>query len=294
MGLNMSSKLSENGLISAETLHKNLCRPNNIRILDATYGPVEGRYSPEQAFFGRRIDGAQFFGIDAIADQENPLPHMLPSADYFADCASSLGISNEDDVVIYDQSGIYMGASRAWWMFRVFGHERVYVLEGGLQAWAASGYKVVSGPPDGPKRAEFKATYRENLVADKTQLLNNLEQPNYKVIDARPAGRFDGIIPEPRPDMRAGHIPGSVNLPFIESIRTDNRFFQDDQTIDQLFQNIGIGYTDKPVISCGSGMTACTLALALYKARGQDAAIYDGSWSEWGHADAETPVEVSA
>lgn len=289
----MSHKLSDNGAISAQKLHDLLCRPNSIRLLDATYGMV-GHYSPQQAFFGRRIEGAQFFDIDAVADQESNLPHMLPSFEYFEDCVSALGISNDDDVVIYDQSGVYMASSRAWWMFRTFGHDRVYVMEGGIDAWIKQGYKTITGQSQPVKSGIFKADFRKDLVASKEDLLTNLKTRQHKVIDARPAGRFIGASPEPRPDMRAGHIPGSSNLPFGATLKPDDRTFLDDASLDELFGSISLGYTDKPVISCGSGVTACTVALALYKARGQDSAIYDGSWSEWGDEAAQTPVEVSA
>src|SRR5690606_16045041 len=148
--------LSENGLIAPEDLYFLCAQNENIRILDATFGPVRG-LSPHRAFLGGHIEGAQFFDVDTVADQNSPQPHMLPDADYFADCVEALGISNGDHIVIYDQSGFYMASTRAWWMFRAFGHDRVYVLDGGLRAWQAQGYKIEEGPPSPPHRGDYKA-----------------------------------------------------------------------------------------------------------------------------------------
>lgn len=285
-------KLSTNGLITAEDLYYLLGANSNIRLLDATYALPGGHVSPEQAFLSRRIEGAQFFDIDAVADQEAPLPHTLPTPEYFADCISALGISNEDHVVVYDQSGLYMASSRAWWMFRVFGHETVYVLEGGLQSWIGKGYKTVSGPASVPDRTNFKASFRDDLVVSKSDLLNNLETQNFTVIDARPAGRFQGQMPEPRAGMRAGHIPGSRNLPFPAVLQ--NGAFQSNEEILAALKDCGAPEDGKMAVSCGSGVTACTVALALFKASGHDSAVYGGSWSEWGDNAAGTPVELSA
>lgn len=288
----MTDALSKNGLIPAEDLYFLLGGLEKIKVLDATFAAVRGQ-SPQQAFMGGRIEGAQFFDVDVVADQESPLPHMLPTPEYFADCASSLGISNDDHVVIYDQSGLYMASSRAWWMFRTFGHDNVYVLEGGLSAWKARGYTLTSGPAAAPEPGIFKADFRPELVVGRNDIMNNLETGDFLVLDARPATRFAGNAPEPRPGMRGGHIPRSVSLPFMETLEPTS-FLKSDASLEKLFEVYDIAADARLAVSCGSGITACTLALALFKARGQEAAIYDGSWSEWGDEDAGTPVEVSA
>ncbi|PZO83035.1 MAG: 3-mercaptopyruvate sulfurtransferase [Micavibrio aeruginosavorus] len=287
-------RFSYNGMISAEDLYYLLGANKNIRVLDASYSVAGGMQSPFDAFLGKRIPEAQFFDIDAIADREAALPHTVPDADFFAACVASLGVSNKDHVVIYDQSGAYMASSRAWWMFRLFGHENVYVLEGGLESWTRRGFRTVSGACDSPEPGHFEARLRSELIVSKTDLINNLETGAVTVIDARPAGRFDGLLPEPRTGMRAGHIPGSVNLPFGNLMDRDTRHLLDPQTLEATFSAMEIAEDAKIAVSCGSGVTACTVALALFKARGQDSAIYDGSWSEWGHESSGTPVELSA
>lgn len=288
------TKLSDNGVIAAEDLYYLLGGEEQIKVLDATFALPRAGVSPYDAFLGKHIDGAQFFDIDAVADREAPLPHTLPDAAFFAACVAAMGISNDDHVVIYDQSGSYMASSRAWWMFRVFGHENVYVLEGGLAAWTYGGYPVVSGPPSAPSPASFKASLRPDLVVTKTDLLDNIETGQLLVVDARPESRFCGASPEPWQGKRAGHIPRSLNLPFGDLIESSTRYLRDSAALESAFQQQGIGRDAKLAATCGSGVTACTIALALFKARGQDCAIYDGSWSEWGDESAGTPVEVSA
>lgn len=289
----MQELLSENGLVPAEDAYYLLAGSDKIKLVDATYSMPDGQ-SPEQGFLGRRIEGAQFFDIDVIADQKAPLPHTLPSPDYFAACVEALGISNDDHVLVYDQSGAYMASSRAWWMFRVFGHRKVYVLEGGLQAWSYAGFKVVNGPAEAPKPGRFKPAFQAHLVVNRKALLENIDTRSISVLDARPAARFDGRSPEPRPGMRPGHIPGSKNLPHTDVLDRATGFFKNDKDLENLFDARGITAASATAVSCGSGVTACTLALALYKSRRQDAAVYDGSWSEWGDSSSETPVEISA
>jgi thiosulfate/3-mercaptopyruvate sulfurtransferase len=298
-----TDKLSQNGLIAPEDLYYLLGGHTPIRILDASYSVSGGYESPQQAFLSSHIDSAQFFDIDTVADQDAPLPHTLPSPEYFTSCVESMGISSEDHVVIYDQSGAYMASSRAWWMFRVFGHDKAYVLDGGLQNWMACGFKTVSGPANIPVTGSFKASYRKDLVATKDDLLENIQSSERTVLDARPPLRFMGRAPEPRPGMRAGHIPGSINVPFPDVLQRDRTkqdgghnviVLKDNSMLEDAFQTMGLSSHQKTAISCGSGVTACTVALALYKARGHESAIYDGSWSEWGAEDAGTPVEQNA
>ena len=290
----MSHKLSDNGVIAAEDLYYMLGGKESIKVLDATYSLPQAGVSPYEAFMTRHINGAQFFDIDVIADQEAPLPHTLPTAEYFASCMSSLGISNEDQVVIYDQSGAYMASSRAWWMFRAFGHENVYVLEGGLSSWIQRGFPLANGPAPAPLPSIFVATFRPELVVSKTDLLNNIETGDIRVLDARPPARFAGNSPEPWAGKRAGHIPKSVSLPNGDLIDPASRNLKNTGVLESLFKDMQIAPDQKLAATCGSGVTACTIALALYKARRQDCAVYDGSWSEWGDDSAGTPVEVSA
>lgn len=288
----MQDLLSTNGLIAAEDAYYLVGGDRSVKFLDATLSTQNGM-SPEQAFLNRHISDAQFFDVEAIADQESPLPHMVPTSEYFESCISALGVSNDDHIVIYDQSGLYMASSRAWWMFRLFGHDKVYVMEGGLGAWVARGLPVIDGPVVTPTPSSFKATLRRELLVTKDDLLKNLETQNIDVVDARPSGRFDGLMPEPRPNMRAGHIPSSKNLPFIEVLDRTGRF-KSDADLEYLFRSLELEPDSNIATSCGSGITACTVALALFKARGQNAAVYDGSWSEWGDEASNTPVEVSA
>ncbi len=286
--------LSSNGLIAAQDLYYLLAGDQKIRVLDATYSLPSSGLTPFQAFLTQRIAEAQFFDIDVVADQSAALPHTVPSEDYFAACASALGISNDHHVVIYDQSGLYMAASRAWWLFRLFGHKKVYVLEGGLESWIARGFPVVQGAVDAPEPERFQASLNPALIVTRNDLMDNLQTHNMRVLDARPVGRFEGTVPEPRPGMRAGHIPGSYNLPFVETLQKHSSHFREDDALEAIFSSTGLTNAEKVAISCGSGVTACTVALALFKARGQEAAIYDGSWSEWGDEQSGTPIEVSA
>lgn len=293
-GVIVSSKLSDNGMLPAQDLYYLLGGKEKIKLLDATYSLPQAGLSPFDAFLSNHIEGAQFFDIDAIADQTASLPHTVPTPEYFAACVSALGISNDDHVVVYDQSGAYMASARAWWMFRLFGHEQVYVLEGGLDAWRYGGFRTVSGPAPAPPPGMFTARLRPELLATKEQLVRNFGNAAARIVDARPPARFAGRAPEPWDGKRAGHIPGSVNLPHGDVLESATRNMKPAGAIERLFADAGLTPDERMIMTCGSGVTACTLALALYKATGRDSAVYDGSWSEWGDENAGTPVEVSA
>lgn len=268
-------------LISPAALEQRLSQPGT-RIIDATY-PCN------PTFFARaRIDDAVQFDIDAIADHTTSLPHMLPSAPDFAAAAGALGIGDDDTVVVYDQSGMAMAAARVWWMFRCFGHGSVLVLDGGLPAWQAAGYPLTSGIlPAPPVPKLYSARFRPELVRNARQVREALDTPSSVIIDARPAARFLGLTGEPRPGMKTGHIPGSINIPFPELIHPATG------TFNTCHPQVLATITASPaniITSCGSGVTACLLALALHEAGRADAAVYDGSWAEWGRESAEMPV----
>lgn len=265
-----------NPVISAADLAGHPDRPS-LRIIDATWN-IDGSdaLGPFQA---GHIPGAVFFDIDAVSDPDTGLPHMLPTPEAFAQAVSALGIGTYDTVVIYDQIGI-RSAPRLWWTFRVFGHDRVQVLDGGLPAWLAEGRPVERGPASPRPPADFKAIYRPALVRAADQILADIEAGR-QLLDARPSGRFRGEASEPRPGLRSGHIPGSRNLPFPDVLSPDGFLLAPDQLRDR-FADAGIDLAGDLTTTCGSGMTAAILALAAARAGNWHTAVYDGSWAEWG------------
>ena len=259
-----------------------------IRLLDASwYMPAQNRDAKAE-FAAAHIPGAAFFDIDAIADTESSLPHMLPSTQAFAAAVGTLGIGNQDTVVIYDGAGIF-SAPRAWWTFRVFGHDRVAVLDGGLPKWKREGRSVEAGPAK-PRAANFTAAFRPALVRDYAAMLRNVQTGAAGVLDARSPGRFAGREPEPRPGLRGGHIPGSRNLPFQNLIDPASGTMRSPDELSKIFAEAGIGPATPVITSCGSGLTAAILAFGLFLIGREDAAVYDGSWSEWGSRP-DAPIE---
>jgi thiosulfate/3-mercaptopyruvate sulfurtransferase len=212
---------------------------------------------------------------------------MLPSPEKFARAVGALGIGDGDRVVVYDVRGV-VSAARVWWTFRAFGHGEVCVLDGGLKKWRAEGRPLESGTPS-PIGRRFTARLRPALVRDLEAVRANLATGAAQVIDARSRGRFAGTEPEPRPGLRGGHIPGSLNLPYDELYRPDGTLLSPDE-LRAAFAKAGLDATRPVITSCGSGVTASVLALALYRLGREDVAVYDGSWSDWGARD-DTPVE---
>ena len=223
-----------------------------------------------------------FFDVDAVSDHSNPLPHMFPSAEQFGRDVGALGIGNDDTVVVYDAGG-WVAGPRAWWMFLSFG-KNVRVLNGGLKKWVAEGRKVESGPVT-PKPAIFKANFDARRVRSLQQLVANLQNRAEQVIDARANERYQGKVAEPRPGLRAGHIPGSLNLPYNNLFNAATGEMKPLDELRAAFLGAGVKLDAPIVTSCGSGVSAAVLTLALYRLGVDNPALYDGSWTEWGAAD---------
>lgn len=260
----------------------------SLRVLDGSWHMPALNRDPRAEFAAAHIPGAVYFDIDDIADDANPLPHMIPSAEKFAERVGKLGISNDHRVIVYDTTGVG-SAARVWWMFRLFGHDNVAVMDGGLPKWLAEGRPTESGD-SAAAAATFVADKREPLVRTVDQLLANIQTQADQVLDARTAGRFDATEPEPRAGLRGGHIPGSFNQPFLALYEPETKTLKSAEALTALFDAAGVDRGNPIVTSCGSGVTACNLALGLYLIGKTDVAIYDGSWTEWGGRQ-DTPID---
>ncbi|MDO8902158.1 MAG: 3-mercaptopyruvate sulfurtransferase [Phenylobacterium sp.] len=274
-------------LVSVNWLSQRLDDPD-LRVVDATwYMPAEQRPGLDE-FRKGHIPGAVFFDIDQIADREVDLPHMAPRPEVFAQAASALGLSPAHKIVVYDGHGIF-SSPRVWWTLRLMGFETVAVLDGGLKAWQAAGMPLASGDAE-PVPAPAFARYRPHLVRGLDDVRQALGDSGLQILDARPAARFLGQAPEPRPGLRGGHMPGACNLPWNAVVGPDGALRSPDE-LRGAFVAAGINI-DQPVITtCGSGVSAAVLVLALARLGVEDVPIYDGSWSEWG-GRSDTPVVV--
>lgn len=285
-------------VVSAQWLQQHLGLPD-VKILDASWYMPEEKRDPWQEYQVAHIPGGLFFDIDGIVDRTTDLPHMLPSKEAFAAAVSALGIRNQDRVIIYDGKGFF-SAPRVWWMFRVFGHNKVWVLDGGLPQWRASGFDLGSNSNDDvilkskaantavetvyngqmANRITFQAELQPQLYWTLEKVAHNIAARTHQQVDARSKGRFDGAAPEPRKGVRSGHIPGTICVPFPEMFDNAQRLLPADE-LREKFQQAGISI-DRPIaVSCGSGVTACILALGLHRIGKHDIPVYDGSWTEW-------------
>ena len=271
-------------LVSTGWLAQNLGQ-SGIVVVDASWHmPATGRSGREE-FLAAHIPGARFLDIDAVADAESTLPHMLPSAEDFGRAMEELGVGSNDLIIVYDNSPT-RNAARGWFMFRHFGATGVAILDGGFQKWVAEGRPTEKGKP-APRNARFDAIERRGEVVTKRDIANGLGVP---LIDARGRPRFEGSEADPRPGVAAGHIPGAGNLPFSELYNPDGTF-KSPEEIRRLFVGAKAD-PDKPfVATCGSGVTANSLIFAARLLGNRDARLYDGSWSEWG-SDPNTPKET--
>ncbi len=277
-------------IASTAWLAEHLTSPD-IAIVDASWHmPAAGRNARAE-FNQARIPGAQFFDIDEIADTETTLPHMLPSAEKFASRMRKMGIGDGKRVICYDSVGLF-SAARAWWMFRVFGHEDVAVLDGGLPKWIAEGRSLDEGPPLKPQERHFTARYQSMMVRDKADVLAAVKTGAAQVADARSPGRFRAEEPEPRPGVRGGHMPGAGNVHYATLLNSEGTL-KPKTELAKVFAAAGIDIAKPVITSCGSGVTAAILTLGLTILNAGDHALYDGSWIEWGSAP-DTPVATGA
>jgi thiosulfate/3-mercaptopyruvate sulfurtransferase len=259
-----------------------------IRVVDGSwYLPGSGRNAAAEYASGH-IPGAVFFDLDATSDPATPLPHMLPTAERFAERMAALGLNDSDHIVVYDGSGVNLSAPRVWWTFRTFGHDRVSLLDGGIGKWRQEGRPLEQGVAvRAPGR--FTARLDGKAVRDLASVRANLQRREEQLVDTRSARRFAGLEPEPRPGLRGGHVPGSLNLPFTDLVRPDGTMLPQPELRQRLSQ-AGIDLSRPVVATCGSGTSACALVLGLHLVGHASAAVYDGAWAEWG-GRADTPVE---
>ncbi len=264
-------------LVSTAWLAERLSAPD-IRVVDASWHLPQAGRDPRAEYAEAHIPGAVFFDLDQICDCD-PLPHMLPDPVKFSSRMRKLGIGDGNRVVVYDSVGIY-SAPRAWWMLRAMGHADVAVLDGGLPKWKAEGRPLDDLPPV-PRERHFTPRPNRTILRDLDQMIENLEFGHEQVVDARSAARFHAREPEPRPGLRGGHIPGSVNLPFASLMQADGTMRSGADLLSVL-RKAGVDPSKPTICTCGSGVTAAVVALALARLGANDVAIYDGSWAEWG------------
>lgn len=281
------SDLPPDPVVSCAWLAERLDAPD-IRVIDATwFMPSDGR-DPKALFAERRIPGAIFFDIDEIADTSSELPHMLPPPEKFASRMKKAGVGDGCRVVVYDAQGIF-SAARVWWTFRVMGHEDVVVLDGGFPAWERGGFPIETGAPQERMARHFTPRMRHDLVRNLADVQRAIENGRTPILDARAAPRFRGEAPEPRAGLRSGHMPGALNVPFGSLLTSDGALKSADE-LRQAFTAAGLDPKAAPICSCGSGLTAAIIVLALARIGRWDAAIYDGSWTEWGGREDTTVV----
>ena len=276
-------------LVSPQWVIEHLSDPDLI-IFDATFVLPTMKRDAATEFEQTRIKGAVFFDIDKIADPHSDLPHMVPSPALFSEMMQNLGLSNHHKVLVYDNSP-FLSAARAWWLLRLFGKDDVYVLDGGLPAYVKAGGKTDHGKAPARKAGDFTASTAQAdiILFDNLRAQIEAGQP-LQIVDARPEGRFEGTAPEPRAGLRSGHMPHAMNVPVTHLIDPQTGQLRSKDELRALFEGAGFDFDNPAITSCGSGVTAAGLTLALAELGKYDIQLYDGSWAEWGASDA--PIDA--
>ena len=278
---------AQNWIVETEWLAEHLSAPDLIVFDGSWHLPTSGR-SAKQEYLDEHIPRALFFDIDDLVDETSSLPHMLPSTVKFASRMKKIGIGDGQRIVIYDTLGLF-SAARVWWTFRAMGHQDVAVLNGGLKKWKAEGRALEDGPANPRTPRHFTPLLNGELLRDLDDMKGYVASGKTQIVDARPAARFLGDEGEPRPGVRRGHMPGSKNVPAGSLINADGTL-KSAQELAEIFSNAGINVHNSVVTTCGSGVTASILSLALAVLGQTNAAVYDGSWAEWGEEGRDTPV----
>lgn len=267
----------------------------NIVFVDASYALPNSQDNVYENFSTQRIPEAVFFDIDGISDQSSDLPHMLPNIQIFNAGMSNLGIQNTDIIIIYAQSGIIMGPARLWWMLQGFGHRDCFILNGGLSAWKNEGFPIDTKPAHIPSPSQYKGSkFDRKKITSMPELLQLTESHDHPILDARPALRFEGKAQEPRAGLRGGHIPHSINIP-ASSLVDEHGYLKPKENLIALFKerHLDLPAQKTIILTCGSGITACVIGLALHHIGETNFSVYDGSWSEWGQEKMKTPISTT-
>lgn len=282
--------VNPNALVSTDWLADHLSAENLV-VVDASFFVPGGTAPAKEQYAEGHIPGALYFDINEVADPEAAQDHTVPSAAVFNTKVGALGICNDTTVIVYDAAGGACAAARVWWMFRAFGHDKVAVLDGGLTKWKSENRALTTEVP-APAATSFTASREAlDMVRSKEDIRTNIDAKAYQVLDARSAGRFAGTDPEPKAGLRSGHIPGSRNIPFASLFEFDTKTFRSADEIKATFDSAGVDLTKPTATTCGSGVTACTVALGAFLLGKDDIAIYDGSWVDWG-SDPDTPIDT--
>jgi thiosulfate/3-mercaptopyruvate sulfurtransferase len=275
-------------IVETDWLADHLDAPDLI-VFDASWHLPTAKRDPKAEYLAEHIPGALFFDIDDLSDEKSPLPHMLPSTVKFASRMKKMGVGDGMRIVVYDTLGLF-SAARAWWTFRAMGHEDVAVLNGGLKKWKAEGRPLEDGVPRRRTERHFTPLMNASLIRDRDDVCKVIEKKSAQIVDARPAGRFTGTEPEPRPGLRSGHVPGARNVPSQLLLNADGTL-KPASELEQIFAKAKVDPSAPVVTTCGSGVTASIVSLALAVLGQTNAAVYDGSWAEWG-ADSKLPIET--